>query len=256
MTSSAARPAAVLISAPTTTGEGKPLTALINQISAAQTRVLTGQTAVDTAKSAVETSQHTLDTAVGQNVTLRDTQTTACADSSSGSSGGTPSDDCITAQANYEAFADSLTAATTDLKTKIGTEDDAVTTLENAIKALALLLQKLPAVAASSNGGGPNGGFGGGSGGGSGGGTPGGGTGSGTPGTGTGAGSPGGTPAAASRPVPDREVHRSAGRRRPTARVKRRLSRPAPANSLPTKQPSTRRMRNETSRSRISLRRL
>jgi multidrug efflux pump subunit AcrA (membrane-fusion protein) len=150
--------AAELTAAVKPTGPSGPpassISALSAQVRRAQAALLAAQHAVDQGQVQVDATQHTVDTAVAQNLTLRNAQQTACAaDGSSGGTGGTGgtvSAACASAMADYEASADVLSADLATLDTKIAAQDGALKRVDRAIATLDDLVRRLQAAAAAS----------------------------------------------------------------------------------------------------------
>ncbi|MBV9594922.1 MAG: hypothetical protein JO147_14130, partial [Actinobacteria bacterium] len=143
------------------------LSALVQQIQAAQKAVVSAQQAVDKNQAGVDTAQTTVDADVSQNSKLSAAQKAACGSSSGGSSGststgtqtsgsssGASAGDCPSAQADYEAFADTLSTAMAALDKAISTQDAAVKDLDTAVSALDALMAPLQSAANSSGSGG------------------------------------------------------------------------------------------------------
>jgi len=92
---------------------------------------------------------------VAQNAKLRDAQKAACTAADDGSTGpGT--DACSSARADYETFADTLTADGQLLDAKVSAQDDLLAKLDSAITALDKLLGQLSSTTGGSNTGGSN----------------------------------------------------------------------------------------------------
>lgn len=145
---------------------------LIAQIKAAQQKLITAQQAVDKDQDAVDAAQQVIDADVKQNADLRDAQAKACADtgstdptdppsdgtdstapaSDSDDNADSDSDACTSAQADYQAFADTLTADTAKLDAAITAQDGAIDDLDTAIGDLDDLLAQLQAQPDSSPG--------------------------------------------------------------------------------------------------------
>jgi multidrug efflux pump subunit AcrA (membrane-fusion protein) len=184
--------------AKTTTGTAKTpstgsassstLTKLVAQIQAAQKQLIAAQQAVDKDQTDVDDAQKTVDADIVKNAQLRDVEKTAC---DADVTAGTPeSAACTSARADYETFADTLSADMTILDKAITAQDAAIKTLDTSISSLDKLLGQLSSAAAGSGSG--TGGSGSGTGSGSGG-TGSGSTGSGSGGTGSGGTGSGGT---------------------------------------------------------------
>jgi HlyD family secretion protein len=139
---------------------------LITQIKAAQKAVVQAQQGVDTGQAAVDAAQQTVDAGIKQNLALRDAQTAACAaptetpspspsssDSSSPSSDTSATDaDCVSAQADYAHYADTLATDMDTLDHAISQQDKAIKTLHGAISTLDGLIAKLQAQSGSTTG--------------------------------------------------------------------------------------------------------
>ena len=147
---------------------------LVSQIEAAQQMLITAQQKVDQGQTAVDQAQSAIDADITQNIALRNAQVTACStgtsaspapDPSSSAAGSTSSGlsaQCASAEADYEAFADTLNSAGHGLDAAITAQDAAVKALDQAISGLDSLLAGLPAVIGSgSSGSGGTGGTGG-----------------------------------------------------------------------------------------------
>lgn len=115
--------------------------------------MLAAQQAVDAAQRDIVKAQRVVDKDVTQNTTLRDAQKSACADpdgSSDGSSAGSPvSAGCTSAQADFEAYADTLSADVAALDKTVAAQDGNISALDAAVTALDALLNKLPAAVKS-----------------------------------------------------------------------------------------------------------
>jgi len=131
-------------------------TALIGQIVGAQKAVVSAQSALDKGQAAVDSAQKTIDADVLQNATLRDAMQTFCGtgssgsgssgagSSGSGSSGsGSSAPDCPSATADYQAYADTMAAASAVLDKAISAQDANVSALDKAVSALDALLAQL-----------------------------------------------------------------------------------------------------------------
>ncbi|HSY15748.1 MAG TPA: hypothetical protein VK816_07165, partial [Jatrophihabitantaceae bacterium] len=140
------------------------------QILAAQKQVVTAQKAVDTAQARIDAAQRVVDADVTQNITFRNAQQADCATSVTPSGAPTPSPTgsgsnssaaCMSAMADYQSFADTLSTDMTGLDTAIGAQDGDIKALDTAISSLDRLVTKLQSAA---GGAGTTGGSGGGSG--------------------------------------------------------------------------------------------
>jgi multidrug efflux pump subunit AcrA (membrane-fusion protein) len=120
---------------------GSPsVTQLIAQVKQSQAAVIAGQHAVDAAQTEIDAAQKVIAADVVNNTSLRDAQRTACASPPSGS---TQTDECVTAMANYQAFADTLASDSAALGTKITAQDQKITDLEKAMQTLDGLIGQL-----------------------------------------------------------------------------------------------------------------
>jgi trimeric autotransporter adhesin len=158
---------------------------LVSQIKAAQQTLITAQQKVDQGQTAVDQAQSAIDADITQNIALRNAQVTACSTGTSASSAPDPSPSaaastssglsaqCASAEADYEAYADTLNSAGNGLNAAITAQDAAVKALDQAISDLDSLLDELPAS-----------------------------IGSGSPGSGGTGGSPSPSPSATSTPAP------------------------------------------------------
>jgi len=119
-----------------------PTDPLLAKIRAAQQGVLAAQRAVDTGQAAVDAVRQGVLTDVAQNAKLRDAQHAACTAADDGST-GPATDACTSARADYETFADTLTASGQSLDAKVSAQDDLLAKLDSAIIALDKLLAQL-----------------------------------------------------------------------------------------------------------------
>jgi HlyD family secretion protein len=125
---------------------GSTLSRLLAQIAAGQQQVLAAQQAVDAGQQDVDATQQVVDQDVVQNTKLRDAQKSTCA-------GGSSDPACTSAQADYEAFADTLSTDMAALDKAVTAQDGKISSLDGAVKALDGLLSMLPAaIEAASNG--------------------------------------------------------------------------------------------------------
>jgi multidrug efflux pump subunit AcrA (membrane-fusion protein) len=130
---------------------------LVSQIKAAQQTLITAQQKVDQGQTAVDQAQSAIDADIIQNTALRNAQVTACSTGTSASSAPDPSSSatastssglsaqCASAEADYEAYADTLNSAGNGLDAAITAQDAAVKALDQAISGLDSLLDLLPA---------------------------------------------------------------------------------------------------------------
>ena len=130
---------------------------LVSQIKAAQQTLITAQQKVDQGQMAVDQAQSAIDADIIQNTALRNAQVTACSTGTSASSAPDPSSSatastssglsaqCASAEADYEAYADTLNSAGNGLDAAITAQDAAVKALDQAISGLDSLLDLLPA---------------------------------------------------------------------------------------------------------------
>jgi HlyD family secretion protein len=112
-------------------------------LQAAQKAVVSAQRKVDAGEGAIDRAQQVIDAAVKTNAALRDAQKSACDASTTDPSA------CASARADYEAYADTLSADTDVLDTAIRNQDGAVKALNAAIGNLDALLGTLSASSGS-----------------------------------------------------------------------------------------------------------
>jgi len=140
---------------------------LVSEIKAAQQTLITAQQRVDQGQTAVDQAQSTIDADITRNIALRNAQVIACPTGTSASSAPDPSSSaaastssglsaqCASAEADYEAYADTLNSAGNGLDAAITAQDGAVKALDQAISGLNSLLDELPASIGSGSSGSP-----------------------------------------------------------------------------------------------------